>query len=73
MNMNPEHSEQGRTRLLNHLQCTMIPAESPPTGWRAYFVRVTLAVVANLTPSTIAKVDFYLELRYSFTKLVVVP
>ena len=42
------------------------------SGWRAYFVRVTLAMVANLTLGTITKIEFHIGLRYSFTKLAVV-
>ena len=43
------------------------------SGWRAYFIRVTLVMVANLTSGTITKVEFHIGYRCSFTKLVVIP
>ena len=54
--------------IYSFITLVMLPAIP---GWRAYFVLVTLAMDANLTSGTITKVEFYIGLRYNFTKLVV--
>ena len=36
------------------------------SGWRAYVVRVTLAIVANLTPSTITKAENLYRINVQF-------